>query len=69
MQRNAEWIRRGMGQYAVMNEAAITQALAELRDQVKQAQQIVILAMHIACPIFPPPSVFACPPTQKKKRE
>ena len=33
MQRDADYIRRGMGQYAVMNEAAITQALTELRDR------------------------------------
>jgi hypothetical protein len=39
MQRNADWIRRGMGGYAVMSEATITQGLSELRDQLKQVQQ------------------------------
>ena len=39
MQRNADWIRRGMGGYAVMSEATITQGLNELRDQLKQVQQ------------------------------
>src|SRR5476649_2399060 len=39
MQRNADWIRRGMGNYAVMSEATITQGLGELRDQLKQVQQ------------------------------
>src|SRR5437762_14312461 len=41
MQRDDVYIRRGMGSYAVMNEAAITQALAEVRDQIKQAQQMM----------------------------
>ena len=31
MQRNADWIRRGMGGYAVMSEATITQGINELR--------------------------------------
>src|SRR5439155_22548031 len=39
MQRNADWIRRGMGAYAVMSESAATQGLSELRDQIKQVQQ------------------------------
>ena len=39
MQRNADWIRRGMGDYAVMSESMITQGLNELRDQLKQVQQ------------------------------
>jgi hypothetical protein len=39
MQRNADWIRRGMGNYAVMSEATITQGLGELRDKLKQVQQ------------------------------
>src|SRR5437016_8306257 len=33
MQRNADWIRRGMGQYGVMSEATGTQGLNGLRDQ------------------------------------
>jgi hypothetical protein len=39
MQRNAEWIRRGMGQYAVVSESQITAGLSEVRDQLRQAQQ------------------------------
>jgi len=39
MQRNADWIRRGMGGYAVMSEATITQGLGELRDQLKEVQK------------------------------
>src|SRR5260370_33011838 len=42
MQRNAEWIRRGMGGYAVMSEATITQGINELKDQLKQVQQAVV---------------------------
>ena len=39
MQRNADWIRRGMGGYAVMSEATITQGINQLREQLKQVQQ------------------------------
>ncbi|HLH17307.1 MAG TPA: hypothetical protein VKX45_08805 [Bryobacteraceae bacterium] len=39
MQRNADWIRRGLGQYAAISEAQTTAGLNELRDQVKQVQQ------------------------------
>ncbi|HEX9107551.1 MAG TPA: hypothetical protein VF832_09995, partial [Longimicrobiales bacterium] len=39
MQRNAEWIRRGMGEYAVMSEFGITQGLNNLRDQLRGVQQ------------------------------
>jgi hypothetical protein len=41
MQRNADWIRRGIGQYGVMSEATVTQGLNELRDQLKQVQQML----------------------------
>jgi hypothetical protein len=41
MQRNADWIRRGIGQYGVMSEATVTQGLNELRDQLKQVQQMI----------------------------
>src|ERR1039458_5990799 len=41
MQRNADWIRRGMGGYAVMSEATITQGIRELKEQLKQVQQAV----------------------------
>jgi hypothetical protein len=41
MQRNADWIRRSMGGYAVMSEATITQGLNELKEQLKQVQQAV----------------------------
>ncbi|HTP36600.1 MAG TPA: hypothetical protein VMJ75_30700, partial [Candidatus Acidoferrales bacterium] len=41
MQRNADWIRRGIGQYGVMSEATITQGLNDLRDQLKQVQQML----------------------------
>ena len=39
MQSNAEWIRRGMGDYAVMSEAQITAGLNQLRDHLKKVQQ------------------------------
>src|ERR1019366_7622539 len=39
MQRNADWIRRGMGGYAVMSEATITQGVNELKEQLKEVQQ------------------------------
>jgi hypothetical protein len=39
MQRNADWVRQGLGDYAVMSESMITQGLNELRDQLKQVQQ------------------------------
>jgi hypothetical protein len=39
MQRNADYIRRGLGEYAVMSESNFTQGLAEVRDQLKQVQQ------------------------------
>jgi len=39
MQRNANWIRQGMGELGVMSESMITQGLNELRDQLKQVQQ------------------------------
>jgi len=39
MQRNADWIRQGMGEYAVLSESLITQGLNDLRDQLKQVQQ------------------------------
>jgi hypothetical protein len=39
MQRNANWIRQGMGELSVMSESMITQGLNELRDQLKQVQQ------------------------------
>ena len=48
MQRNAEWIRRGMGGYAVMSEATITQGVNELREQLKQVQQAVSPAARTA---------------------
>jgi hypothetical protein len=41
MQRNADWIKRGIGQYGVMSEATVTQGLNELRDQLKQVQQML----------------------------
>jgi hypothetical protein len=39
MQRNANWIRQGMGELGVMSESMITQGLNQLRDQLKQVQQ------------------------------
>src|ERR1035441_9889317 len=39
MQRNADYIRRGLGEYAVMSESNFTQGLNEVRDQLKQVQQ------------------------------
>jgi hypothetical protein len=41
MQRNADWIRRGIGQYGVMSEATITRGLNEVRDQLKEVQQML----------------------------
>jgi hypothetical protein len=42
MQRNADWMRRGMGQYAVMSESQITAGVNDLRDQLKQVQQAMV---------------------------
>src|ERR1035438_1638498 len=39
MQRNADYIRRGLGEYAVMSESNFTQGLNEVRDRLKQVQQ------------------------------
>jgi hypothetical protein len=39
MQRNADYIRRGLGEYAVMSESNFTQGINEVRDQLKQVQQ------------------------------
>jgi hypothetical protein len=50
MQRNADWIRRGMGDYAVMSESMITQGLNDLRDQLKQVQQSMAAAGKDAKP-------------------
>jgi hypothetical protein len=41
MQRNADWIRRGMGEYAVMSESQITAGLNDLRDHLHDVQQAV----------------------------
>jgi hypothetical protein len=39
MQRNSEWIRRGLGAYAVMSESEITAGLNQLRDELQKVQQ------------------------------
>src|SRR5262249_1245263 len=39
MQRSPDCIRRGAGQYAVLGESGVTQALGELRDQIKDVQK------------------------------
>jgi hypothetical protein len=39
MQRNSEWIRRGLGGYAVMSESEITAGLNQLRDELQKVQQ------------------------------
>jgi hypothetical protein len=39
MQRNSEWIRRGIGEYAVMSESQITAGLNQLRDELQKVQQ------------------------------
>jgi hypothetical protein len=39
MQRNSEWIRRGIGEYAVMSEPQITAGLNQLREELKAVQQ------------------------------
>src|ERR1017187_8963603 len=39
MQRNADYLRRGLGEYAVMSESNFTQGLNQVRDQLKQVQQ------------------------------
>src|ERR1019366_8783116 len=44
MQRNADWIPQGMGDYAVRSESMITQGLNALRDQLKQVQQSMAAA-------------------------
>jgi hypothetical protein len=39
MQRNADWIRRGMGEYAVMSESQITAGLNDLKDHLQDVQK------------------------------
>ena len=39
MQRDADWIRRGMAEYAAMSEAQITAGLNELRDRMEQLRK------------------------------
>src|SRR5215469_7731310 len=39
MQRNGEYIRRGLGEYAVLSESMITQGMNNLRDQLHGVQQ------------------------------
>ncbi len=39
MQRDADWIRRGMAEYAAMSEAQITAGLNELRDHMDQIRK------------------------------
>jgi hypothetical protein len=39
MQRNANWIRQGMGDYATMSETQATAALNQLREQLHGVQQ------------------------------
>ncbi len=41
MQRNGDWIRRGMGEYAVMSESQITAGLNDLRDRLHEVQKAV----------------------------
>jgi len=39
MQRNSQWTRRGLGDYAVMSESEITAGLNQLRDDLQKVQQ------------------------------
>ncbi len=39
MERNAEWLRRGLGSYAVLSEAQVTAGLNQLRDQLRDVQK------------------------------
>ena len=39
MQRNSEWIRRGIGEYALMSESQITAGMNQLRDELKKVQE------------------------------
>jgi hypothetical protein len=39
MQRNADYIRRGLGEYVVMSESNFTQGLNEVRDKLREVQQ------------------------------
>jgi hypothetical protein len=41
MQRNGEYIRRGLGEYAVLSESMITQGMNNLRDQLHGVQQML----------------------------
>src|SRR5579875_249989 len=41
MQRNGEYIRRGLGEYAVLSESMITQGINNLRDQLHGVQQLM----------------------------
>ena len=38
MKTIADYLRKGLGPYAVMREAPVTQSLNNLRDQVQQIQ-------------------------------
>ncbi len=39
MQQAEQYIRQGMGQYAVLRDAMVTQGLNQLKDDLKKAQQ------------------------------
>ncbi len=39
MQRNSQWIRRGLGEYALMSESEITAGLNQLREELQKVQQ------------------------------
>jgi hypothetical protein len=41
MQRNADYIRRGLGEYIVMSESNFTQGLNLVRDKLREVQQAV----------------------------
>jgi hypothetical protein len=46
MQQSEELIRQGMGSYALMRQAPITQGLNTLKDDLKNAQQALTTAMY-----------------------
>jgi hypothetical protein len=41
MQRNADYLRRGLGEYIAMSESTFTQGLNEVRDKLHEVQQAV----------------------------
>ena len=48
MQRNADYLRRGLGEYIVMSESNFTQGLNTVRDKLREVQQAWALPARMA---------------------